>query len=196
MDGAPHLSWTDGRSRTGWTERDRLLIRWCVTAGRALDAAARRLAPNHAQPDQALTGACRLSDALTSRRHPRPPARCTPGPSQVHARSITGHRGPARPGAFRSGSGPVTGHREPRHPDAGAARCPGRGGVPNHPPVSARYQRKFRPGARRSGWAARAFRRILRLSAGRTQELPVTSRAPAGLSPAGRLPLPRKRAVR
>jgi hypothetical protein len=99
-------------------------------------------------------GCVSLSDALTSRRHLRRPARYTPGPSQVRARSITGHRGPARPGAFRSGSGPVTGHRGPRHPDAGAIRCPGRGGVAN-PPVSARYQRKFRPGARRSGWAAR-----------------------------------------
>ena len=110
--------------------------------------------------------------------------RYTPGPPQV-----TGDRPgrePFGPGADQS---PDT--REPRHPDAGPLPWTRRRGEP--PTVSARYQRKFRPGARRSGWAARAFRRILPLNAGRTQELPVTSRAPAGPSP-GRTTAPAKKA--
>jgi hypothetical protein len=54
MDGAPHLSCTDGRGRTGWTERDRLLIRGYAAAGRAIDgAAAWRVTAEPCQPHRA-----------------------------------------------------------------------------------------------------------------------------------------------
>ena len=104
------------------TCRSGLLIRWCVTAGRALDAAAQRLAPNHAQPDQALTGACRLSDVLTSRRHLRRRGtrqvrrRYTPGPSQV-----TGDRPGREPFGAGADRSPDTASRAIRTPVRPAA---------------------------------------------------------------------------
>jgi hypothetical protein len=120
----------------------------------------------------------------------------SPAPAgEVHARSVAGtrqvhHRSP---GTGQAGSGSVTGHREPRHPDPVRPAALDEAARRTNPVSAARYQRKFRPGTRRSGLSARAFRRILPLSAGRAQELPVTSRAPAGRSP-GRTAAPAKEA--
>lgn len=129
-----------------------LLIRWCVTAGRALDAAAaRRLAPNRAQPGQALTGAGRLGDARAD--PPRwPRGRDCAGDAHIWPLAVTcsGWRGP-RQVRRRYTPGPSqvteslsirerTGHRPPRAAPAGPRCGPlpytGRRGEP--PPVSGR----------------------------------------------------------